>query len=484
MFHQNKDPLEEALEGRLPVLPAERIYQKYGALLWTTAVLSAASYAYLVGGALASFGNTRLSIAGYLVGLIAGEVVVALAVGIPSYRSGVDTVDAAKSSLGTRGAALVLLSVLATCLGWAYVLVAMTAEGAGSLVQMARGAAGAREEWIVGGVSWLLLAIVWALAKRGPAAMARLSAICAPGQIAIAVGLLGLLLYKYGASALWVKSGASDPEAGRLLPIAFGVELGFANALSVLPYLGGLTRLVRHRRHLVGPTVVGSGIVGAWLIAMVAALATATSGESEPATWILHLAGPMSGTVIVAFLLIANIGTLVVQVYVAGVAAQQIRWMAGLPWKWVLAIAVAPGAILAFKTRWLLGQVATLLGYNGVMFVGMAGIMFADYFLIQRQRVQVPHLFASSAQGAYWYAGGVNWIAMSVIAGAGALYLAMFNPISMAVHPAFRFAGAGIPSVLLAALVYWGAMSAKRRSMISRAGPVKTQMPRTLEVGI
>ena len=95
--------LEEALEGRLPVLPAERIYKRYGSLLWTTAVLSAASYAYLVGGALASFGNTRMSIAGYLVGLIVGEVVVVLAAGVPSFRSGVDTIDAAKSALGIRG---------------------------------------------------------------------------------------------------------------------------------------------------------------------------------------------------------------------------------------------------------------------------------------------------------------------------------------------------------------------------------------------
>ena len=484
MSEQAAAPLEEALEGRLPVLPTERIYGSFGTLMWTTAVLSAASYAYLVGGALASFGNTRLSIAGYLIGLIVGEVVVAVGVGIPSYRSGVDTVDAAKSALGTRGATLVLLSVLATCLGWAYVLVAMTAEGASSLLQVATGAAAQRHQYIVVGVALALLAVVWVLARRGPAAMARLSAVCAPGQIAIAMGLMAILLYRYGAHVLWLKSGPIDPRAGRLLPIAYGVELGFANALSLLPYLGGLTRLVRHRRHLIGPTVIGSGIVGAWLIATVAAFATAVSGMADPATWILSLLGPLMGSAVVGFLLVSNIGTLVVQIYVAAVAAQQVRWVAGLPWKWVLTLAIAPGALFAFRTQWLLAQVATWLGYNGVIFVGMAGVLLADYFLVRRQHVEIAHLYAVQRQGIYWYVGGVNWIAMLVIGAAAALYMTIFDPITFNARPEFRFAGAGIPTVFLAALTYWIAMwGAKQLAARSSKGPPSSASA-VFEVGI
>lgn len=456
-------PLEEALEGRLPVLPSERIYDRYGALLWTTAVLSAASYAYLVGGALASFGNTRLSIAGYLIGLIVGEVVVVTCAGVPSYRSGVDTVDAAKSALGTRGSVLVLLSVLATCLGWAYVLVAMSAESASSFVQAVQGNGSRREEVFVVAVALLLLAAVWLLASRGPAAMARLSSICAPAQIAVAVGLMSVLVYRYGAVSLWQKSGATAIGSPRLLPIAYGIELGFDNALSLLPYIGGLTRLVRHRRHLVGPTVIGSGIVGAWVIAAVAALATNATGLTDPAAWILSLTGPFAGAVIVTFLLVANIGTLVVQVYVAGVAAQQIRWIAGLPWKWVLALAIAPGVLLAFRTQWLLAHVATWLGYNGVIFVGMAAVLFTDYYVVRREQIELAHLFARPGQGAYWYAAGVNWVAMAIIAGASVVYMMMFDPITFAVKPVFRFAGAGIPVVLASAILYWALMNTVQR---------------------
>jgi nucleobase:cation symporter-1, NCS1 family len=460
---QEVAPLEEALEGRLPVLPSERIYNRYGALLWTTAVLSAASYAYLVGGALASFGNTRLSIAGYLVGLIVGEVVVVTCAGVPSYRSGVDTIDAAKSALGTRGSVLVLLSVLATCLGWAYVLVAMSAEGASSLVQLVHGSGSRREEALVVVVALFLLAVVWLLAIRGPAAMAKLSSICAPAQIALALGLMGVLLYRYGATSLWQESGASAAGSPRMLPIAYGIELGFANALSLLPYIGGLTRLVRHRRHLVGPTVVGSGIVGAWVIATVAALATVATGLTDPAAWILRLVGPVAGAVIVTFLIVANIGTLVVQVYVAGVAAQQVRWIAGLPWKWVLALAIAPGALFAFKTQWLLAHVATWLGYNGVIFVGMAAVLLADY---------------------YWYVAGVNWAAMAIIAGSSFVYMMVFDPITFAVRPIFRYAGAGIPVVLVSAILYWAMMSAIQWIAVRPSKYSEVRATNSLEVGL
>lgn len=479
--------LEEALEGRLPVLPAERIYKRYGSLLWTTAVLSAASYAYLVGGALASFGNTRMSIAGYLVGLIVGEVVVVLAAGVPSFRSGVDTIDAAKSALGIRGAGLVLVTVLATCLGWAYVLVAMTAEGAGRLLRVVGGHPLLQPDRTVVVVAALvLIVVVWALARRGPATMERLSSICAPWQIAIAVGLFVLLVRHYGWTTLWARSGApaGDMSTGRLLPLADGIELGFANALSLLPYLGGLTRMVRHSHHLTGPTVVGSGIVGAWIIATVAALAVAASGSSDPTEWILVLSGPLVGSAIVAFLLIANVGTLVVQVYVAAVGARQIGWVARLPWAWVLVIALAPGALLAFRTHWLLGQVATWLGYNGVMFVGMAAVLIADYFVIRRQQVELAHLYARPGQGRYWYHGGVNWLGVAVIVAAAALYMYLFDPITFRSQPMFRFAGAGIPTVLCAALVYACGAMLVGRSRRRMGRPASVNGAPEIEIGV
>ena len=452
--------LQEALAGRLPVLPDERIYKTYGSLLWTTAVLSAASWAYLIGSAFPAFGNTWLSIVGYLVGLVVGEVVVVFAVGIPSFRFGIDAIDAAKATLGTRGCVLLLFAVLAASLGWAYVLTAMTARGMVRVAQLAGGPSTSLSEPMVVAVAITLLVLIWHLTRRGPAAMERLSRICAPGQLLIALLILGLLLAKYGTSALSGHDVAPEKAitADPLAQIAYAVEFGFDNALGVLPFLGGLTRLVKYKRHLIGPTVVGSGIVGASLVASVAALAASVASDPDPANWMIKLMGPAVGSAMIGFLLIANIGTLVVLVYVASVAVQQIRTLAALQWEWVVALTLLPGVIFAFRTEWLLNHVMTWLAYNGVMFVGMAAVMLTDYFSLRRQRLKIADLFALPREGAYWFWGGVNWIAIAVIAGAAAMYLALFDPVSLRIHPLFRYAGAGIPTAISAAIIYYAAM--------------------------
>jgi NCS1 family nucleobase:cation symporter-1 len=452
--------LQEALAGRLPVLPRERIYTSYGSLLWTTAVLSAASWAYLVGSAFPSFGNTWLSIVGYLAGLVIGEVLVVMTVGIPSYRSGLDAVDVSKAALGIRGSALLLVAVLAASIGWAYVLVAMTARGVGHLTQLSLATRAPMSEQTVPAVAIGLLALIWYLARRGPAAMERLTRLCAPGQILIALLILGLLVSRYGSKALAGHgvATANAVTADPLTQLAYAVEFGFDNALSVLPFLGGLTRLVRHKRHLLGPTVVGSGIVGAALVATVAALAADVTGEQDPITWMTNLAGPSLGSLMVAFLLLANVGTLVVLVYIAAVAIQQIRVFAVLRWQWVIALTLAPGLIVAFHTQWLLEHVMSWLAYNGVMFVGVAAVMFTDYYCLRRQRLIVTDLFAKPPQGKYWFWGGVNWIAVVTLVFSAVIYLALFDPVTLHVHPLFCYAGAGLPAVVGSSAFYYAAM--------------------------
>jgi nucleobase:cation symporter-1, NCS1 family len=475
--------LQEALAGRLPVLPQERIYNTYASLLWTTAVLSSASWVYLIGSQFPSYGNTWLSIIGYLIGLIIGEVVVVVAVGIPSYRYGVDSIDIAKAALGSRGCVVILIAVMGASLGWAYVLMAMTARGIGRLERIADAPAAALSEPTVTVAAIALLVLIWYFVRRGPAAMERLSRVCVPGQIVIGLLILALLVGKFGASALaghGVPPGSAvttDP----LEQIAYAVEFGFDNALGLLPFLGGLTRLVGHKRHLVGATVMGSGVIGASLIASVAALGADVMADHDPISWIVQLTGPVIGSVIVGFLMIANLGTLVVLVYVASVSIQQIRALAAWRWEWVIALTLAPGILFAFRTEWLLNHVMTWLAYNGVMFVGLAAVLSTDYFCLRRQRLSVADLFARPHQGIYWFSGGVNWIAMAVILAAAGMYLALFDPVSLHVQPLFRYLGAGIPAVVTAGVLYYVLM---RLTRAAEPRELATSKSKALEVGL
>jgi len=453
--------IAETLEGRLPVLPGMRPFSGFASFLWTSAALACASYAYLVGTALATIGNTRIAIAGYWIGTSMGMGLVMLAVGIPSFRHGIDTVDAAKSALGIRGSLVFMVGIVLSCIGWGNVLVAMTARTAGVLVGQASawsGTAGAVNEQVVVLAALVLVFTIWWLVQRGPSMMAALTRWLVPGQMIVAALLLLLLLLKYSPATLLhvnvapAQALTEDPH----LRLTIAVEFGLNNGFTMAPFLGGLTRLVASRRILATPSIAGYAF-GAAFISGVAALATAASGSTDTLVWLTIVAGPGVGAALMLFMIIANVGALVAFVYLGGISIQQIGPLARLPWTITTALVLTPSLVVAFRTREMLDSVMQLLTYNGVMFVGLTGVLLSDYYLVRGQRVVVAHLFTRSTDGRYWYRAGVNWLALVVVSVTTAAYLALFNPVSLATAPAFYYVGATVPLIVLSALVYYGA---------------------------
>jgi nucleobase:cation symporter-1, NCS1 family len=449
-----------ALAGRLPVLFRDRIYTSYGSFLLTFAAISAASYSYLVGTALIGVGNTRLGIFGYLIGLVLGMAFVSLAGGALSYRYGVDTVDAGKASLGMRGTFALLIGVLICTLGWSYVLLAMTARAAIRLLHGGRPTAGMTGETEVILLSLLLLILIWLLLRRGATSMERVANYCGAAQLGVALILIAAILHRFGPLNAWRTDvpSAQAYSTDRVMQVAYAVEFGICNALGLLPYMGGLTRLVRYPRHLVGPPILGYAVCGAAFIATVGALATATTGQVDPAAWIMLVAGRTGGGALLGIILVANLGAMVTQVYLAGIAIQQVRAFANFAWPLVVAVVLTPGVLAAFNTRWVIDHVMNWLAYNGVMFVGLASVMFVDFLILRHRRVSVAQLFAARPGQQYWYWGGVNWVAAVVIASATILYLWLFDPMSLRAATWFRYAGAAVPTFIASSALYYSLM--------------------------
>jgi purine-cytosine permease-like protein len=419
--------------------------------------LAAASYSYLVGAALIGVGSTRLGMIGYLIGLVLGLSFVSLAGGALSYRFGVDTVDAGKASLGMRGAVALLVGVLLCTLGWANVLLAMTARAAVRVLYAGPGARAASAETQVVCVGLAILVAIWVLVRRGPGWMERVANICAVAQLVIAAILFAAILYRYGVFHAWMTNipPARAYSSNHTMQLTYAVEFGICNALGLLPYMGGLTRLVRRARHLVGPTILGYAVCGAFFPAVIGALAAAATGEADPAVWITRVAGTPAGTVLLAIMLLANLGALVTQIYLAGVAIQQMRVFARLPWPLVVALVLIPSVVVAFNTQWVLNHVMNWLAYNGVMFVGLGSVLFVDFFVLRRGRVEPVQLFAAQRGQLYWFWGGVNWVAVGVVTGATGLYLWLFDPTSLRVGSLFHYAGAAVPTVICSCAMYY-----------------------------
>jgi nucleobase:cation symporter-1, NCS1 family len=448
----------EALSGRLPTLHGERIYDRYTTFLWTCTAFSAATWAFLIGGFLPFVGNTKVGILGYLAGVMVGMVLVTLAAGMASNRYGVDTTDAAKASFGVRGTVIPLIGLMATMVGWTAVLVALTSRGAGNVAQTASGAEGPSETFIVI-VGLAAVALCWLVTARGPQLFERISNYVAPLHLVLTAIMLIVLFVKFGGGLLDANVPASEAfTTDRTKGYLLAFEFGMANALTWWPVMGGLTRLVKRQRQIIGPSVVGVGVLGAAFLSSVAAFAAVKAGTPDPTIWMIQIGGDVFGSAVLLFVLTANIAAMVILMYLGGVAIQQIGPLARARWGLIIGVMLIPSLLAALNSQWVLDNMIKWLTYNGVMFAGITGVTLVDYFLLRRQELDARHLFSRSSGSKYWFWGGVNLVAVAVVAVSLWFDLWLYDPISLETQGIFDIAGSSLPTILLSGLVYYVGM--------------------------
>lgn len=460
-----------AVAGRLPVLPDERVFTTFGGFARTCVAFGSAIWVFLIGGFLPATGSTHLGILGYAAGLIIGFVPVVLASGLPSFRTGTDTIDACKSAFGARGAYLPLFGVQLTSIGWSCVIMSMIARGGPTLwVHLAEGPQAEPAPLAVIVCGFVVIGVCWRLVRAGPERIQRVNNLVGPGLIVLALVSLVLLGRRFGLSHLWHQDVPVDKVVTRdhLAGVSYAVEFGIATSLAWWPFLGGMYRLVKYRRHVVTPSMVGLTVVGGAFGAGVAALASVAFGTADPLVWVVALAGPSAGSAIVIVILLANLAVMGLMIYLGAVAARQVPVLTRLPWGLLVAVMLVPAGVAAFSTQWVIDHVLTVTTYVGLSFVGVTAVTLVDYLLLRRQRVSAADLFARPGTGRYWFWGGFNWVALASVAVSAAVYFALYDPLTLQAAPAFRWAGASLPAMLASGAFYYVVMRAV--VMTSRRG--------------
>ncbi|MBA1203324.1 hypothetical protein G7009_16475 [Pseudomonas capeferrum] len=118
------------------------------------------------------------------------------------------------------------------------------------------------------------------LLRKGPAMVAMLTRYTSPAVLIIAAVLLYLVTRETSFSALWHPNVdaklayTTDP----LLQLVYGVEFGASNALTIVPFFGGIAWLIRKCKHLITPCLLDAGIVGVGFTTAVGAPAAVATG--------------------------------------------------------------------------------------------------------------------------------------------------------------------------------------------------------------
>ena len=411
---------------------------------------------FLVGVALPRVGNTEEGIAAYAAGNILAFVLIVLSAGFPSVRYGLETVDAAKASFGTRGMILIFVWEIVLLVGTALVAAALTATTVGNVVKAAARTNGDLSRQWLAAIGLAILLIVWLVTSKGPKMFERVAEYLSPVLVAISAIVILIIFFRFGVSTVLSKqlSAQSILTTDKLQRFTLAFEWGAAIGLSWWPAIGGITRLVGKQSDVLTPPVLAFAVFS-FLPMVGAALASVTVGTSDPTWWLIVIGGRIFGTFALLVVILGNMVIMVIQFYLSAVASQQIRFLARMRWEFIVALLLMPGIYLAFWPNWVLNNFTTLISYMGVMFAGITAVTFVDYFVLRRHQLQVRHLFTHSPHGRYYFWYGFNLMAVAVVVFGVWFDLWMYNPVTMSSNSLFRYVGATIPTVIVCAALYY-----------------------------
>jgi NCS1 family nucleobase:cation symporter-1 len=444
-----------ALEGSWPVLPQERTWG--GLALFGVSVSTAiATWCFLIGGYVAYYlgavSGTFVMIAGSLVGIL----LILLATMPVATRYGVDSIAASKPQLGTRGSYIGLFLLYTTVIGWNCLLLIFLGKAAAEiLISTGVAGEGARQALTVA-FGLVGVVAVWYLLRGGPQAMRDVGPIIAVSVLVLAVAILVLLVSKVG----WHKIADAKPGASsgsKLWDTTTGFEIMVATIMSWWPYAGGMVRLVPSARTALWPVVFGLGVpvalvsvVGLW-----AGLAIPDSG-GDPTTFLVDVGGLGFGVIALLFIVLANVGTTMVGVYVSAIGLKQLPVLQRrLSWNATTAVTLVPVAfIVLVMPNYFFDHIGSFLAFMGVVFGPMCGIQIVDYYFFRRQRVDVAGLYRTGEGSPYHFWLGVNPAGVLGLAAGFVTYVYLLDPVKYTSHAPYQYISATIPAAVVAAAVY------------------------------
>ncbi|MFB3118325.1 MAG: cytosine permease [Myxococcota bacterium] len=445
------DP-EDSTFGRLPLLIKEREYGTASAHT-TCFAYAIATWCFLTGGFVAELVGAVQGIVCLIAGNLIGIFITTMALGLGCQRYGIEQMDCCKPAFGLRGVKIPLLFYLINMLGWSGLLLVMFGNGIRNIAEALGYQPG---NWIVGAGVALGLWLSYLIVTRGVHLLSRLNSIIAPGVGILVVFMFYTLIHDYGWDVI-AAAPPLNPGPKPLTNYVIAIELGIASGVSWWGGVGFLARNTRSQRNAIYPEIIQLGFAGsvACCIGLFSALVVQSN---DPTEWMIPLGGVVMGIFALAFVALANVTSTAVSIFASGLAMRHIKRFRATPWWQLMLLLMIPCVPFVFWPNELFSLGDAFLAYNGTMYAPISGIVFADYFFLRKQKLNLRALFEDDPSGEYYFHRGCNWVALGSLLLGQILYVFLYNPISGETHPLSNYAPASVWATVVPALVYWAGM--------------------------
>ena len=438
------DRLNEAIEreamfGTAPILKSEKIYGFVDAVL-VLAGYVIATWAYTQGSyEITLVGFKQLLIAGFL-GALLMLAIYQLPV-ILSVRYGIDIWIWLRTALGRKGVVVMTIAIIIVNWPW----YAVCADLFGDSIINLFGLAGID---LAGGI-WKVIfglfcvALGTFIAYKGLEAITWTTRILVPLLLAVGFVVAYVAFSSVPFDVIWnyePKDTGYAPES--MTPYILAVEANFAYVITLVGGMAGIPRLTRTESSGYWAGVLSQGVAGTFFMVLGGIMAISTEyavGEmiDDPTKMLVVLTGvpalAFCSLLLVAF---ANVGTQAVGCYLYGITLKSAFPNANYR---VLIIIISSYVALLVIWGKIIDYFGTFLTIGGTIYAPIAAVLLVDFFFIRKQRIDLRSAYELSGHNAYEYTNGWNIVGMACMAIGIFLSLAVYNPVTGAVHIPFLF---------------------------------------------
>jgi NCS1 family nucleobase:cation symporter-1 len=437
-----------------PLLPEERIWGPVGFIVVALSV-GVAPWGFIIGGVVSQYLNAVQGTCAMIAGSLAGTYFVILATVPMSCRYGIDTIVASRPQLGSKGATIAIFLQFASIIGWNCLLLILLGRAAGRIAM----AIGMVEPTSIGIISisfsLFIVLLSWSILRNGAYRIQQLAYL-----IAISVGGLGswMIFKLISGAGIEAILTAVPKEAShhRLWNYILGFEMMTAAVISWWPYIGGMVRMTKRMRSTSWTVLLCMGLPTG-LLALLGLYSGLVTGDSDPTAWLIQFGGVHHGVMALLFLVLANVGAVVVGTYVVSIGIQQLDGtQSRMNCDLSIFVALLPVAIVTtLIPDWFFEHTGNFFTFLGVFFAPMVGIQITDTFVLRHGKLRIDGLYDDSKYSAYYFIKGINPVAILSIAIGLTTYVYLLNPATLVSNGTFQYTGASLPAILASSIAYY-----------------------------
>ena len=449
----NSQVEKEALFGIAPVLTKEKLYGFMDAIL----VLSGyciATWSYTQGTYLATLVGFKQLLIGAFFGAILMLAIYQLPV-ILSVRYGIDIWIWLKSVFGHKGTTIMTVVIIIINYPWYAVCADLFASSMGNLAALF---GAALPSWAPLALRLLCVALGTIIAYKGIGAITHTTRILVPLLLSLGVVVVIVGFTSVPFEAIWEYKPDTSGYSDSIIPYIISIEANFAFVITLVGGMAEVPRLTKKENAGFWAGVIGQGVSGSFFVVVGAVMSIAmqyVTGEmiDDPTLMLATLSVPalaLSSLMLVAF---ANIGTQAVGSYIYGVMLKSSFRKAD--YRVLILILAAYVAVLCVWGK-IVEYFGSFLTISACIYAPLAALLFTDFFLVRKQKLDLRSAFKLPGHDSYNYTGGINWVGMLCVAAGVAMSLAVYNPVTGEVHNMllFRLTPTGFSFIGTAVLYY------------------------------